>query len=319
MTGFQTTMNSQPAIGIEGDFCSTNPRFSLLASPGGLVAGPNGVSVGRFAWADGDGVVSYGGNGRIGFIHRSQLSLIFPTSLTGANAWPGPQTTMLVVPNAEMSMINSGDVFCRFAAGATVGQKVYANFADGTAVAAATGSPAGATSTGNTISAQTNSFTGGIQNGLLTVVGPVTGTIYPGTIISGTNVVAGTQIQEQVTPLLAGETTGGVGRYLVSIDDGQVVANGTAISGSYGLFTDTTHGTGTFALGDTLTGSSVAAGTTITAFGTGTGANNSGTYIVSPSGTTSTTTITAATDYETNWYVDSYAGAGELAMISTRG
>ena len=119
MAGFQTTINVQPAPGIEGDFCSSNPRFSMLAGPGALVAGPNGVTVGRFAWADADGVVSAGGNGRIGFVHRSNISLIFPTAVTGANAWPGPQSGMLIPPGLEMSMLTSGDVWCRFASGAT--------------------------------------------------------------------------------------------------------------------------------------------------------------------------------------------------------
>jgi len=50
MGGFQTVVNTQPAPGIEGDFCNKNPRFSVDAGPGGLVAGDKGVVVGRFAW-----------------------------------------------------------------------------------------------------------------------------------------------------------------------------------------------------------------------------------------------------------------------------
>lgn len=57
-------------------------------------------------------------------------------------------------------------------------------------------------------------------------------------------------------------------------------------------FTDTTHSTGRFTVGMQLTGTGVAAGTYITALGTGTGANNGGTYTVNISQTVASTTIT---------------------------
>ena len=63
-----------------------------------------------------------------------------------------------------------------------------------------------------------------------------------------------------------------------------------AISGF--IFTDTTHGSGTFQVGMTLTGGTIAAGTVITALGTGTGINNNGTYMVNISQTVTSTTIT---------------------------
>lgn len=69
-----------------------------------------------------------------------------------------------------------------------------------------------------------------------------------------------------------------------------VVGSGTGtISGT--TFTDVTHISGTFAVGQTLTGVGVAAGTKITALLTGTGANNGGTYTVSIAQTTASTTI----------------------------
>ena len=69
-----------------------------------------------------------------------------------------------------------------------------------------------------------------------------------------------------------------------------VLASGTgSISGT--TFTDTTHISGTFAIGQTLTGAGVAAGTTITALITGTGANNGGTYEISIAQTVASTTI----------------------------
>tara|TARA_R110002167_G_scaffold144987_2_gene335823 strand:- start:297 stop:1115 length:819 start_codon:yes stop_codon:yes gene_type:complete len=69
-----------------------------------------------------------------------------------------------------------------------------------------------------------------------------------------------------------------------------IAAAGTGtISGT--TFTDVTHLSGTFAVGQTLTGVGVTAGTTITALLTGTGANNGGTYTVSIAQVTASTTI----------------------------
>lgn len=71
-------------------------------------------------------------------------------------------------------------------------------------------------------------------------------------------------------------------------------ATTAASSGSISTttFTDTTHSTGRFTVGMLLTGSGVAAGTYITALGTGTGANNGGTYTVNISQTVTSQTIT---------------------------
>lgn len=67
-----------------------------------------------------------------------------------------------------------------------------------------------------------------------------------------------------------------------------------ATSGSISTttFTDTTHGSGRFTVGMQLSGTGVAAGTYITALGTGTGANNGGTYTVNISQTVTSQTIT---------------------------
>lgn len=71
-------------------------------------------------------------------------------------------------------------------------------------------------------------------------------------------------------------------------------ATTAATSGSISTttFTDTTHGTGRFTVGMQLSGTGVAAGTYITALGTGTGANNGGTYTVNISQTVTSQTIT---------------------------
>ena len=84
MGDFPSQVQVQPAIGVEGDFCDSNPRFTVDAGPGGMVSGPSGVYVGRFAWAiaplDSDGTpatVSNSGWGPVtGFVHREQQGLI---------------------------------------------------------------------------------------------------------------------------------------------------------------------------------------------------------------------------------------------------
>lgn len=69
-------------------------------------------------------------------------------------------------------------------------------------------------------------------------------------------------------------------------------ANGGSISGT--VFTDTTHGVNRFTVGMLLSGTGVAAGTFITSLGTGTGANNGGTYNVSVSQTVTAQTISGS-------------------------
>lgn len=84
-----------------------------------------------------------------------------------------------------------------------------------------------------------------------------------------------------------------------------------SISGN--VFTDTTHLSGTFEIGQTLVGIGIAPGTIITGLITGTGANNGGTYQVNISQTVASTTITGITIvanyYLKNTTVDVYSTA----------
>jgi hypothetical protein len=77
-------------------------------------------------------------------------------------------------------------------------------------------------------------------------------------------------------------------------DTTTTTATTAALGGSIATttFTDTTHSTGRFTVGMQLTGTGVTAGTFITALGTGTGANNGGTYTVNISQTVTSQTIT---------------------------
>jgi hypothetical protein len=91
-----------------------------------------------------------------------------------------------------------------------------------------------------------------------------------------------------------------------------ITASGTgSISGN--VFTDATHLSGSFAIGQTLVGTGIATGTTITGFLTGTGSNNGGTYTVSVPQTVASTTISgisiSANYYLKNGTLDVYATA----------
>jgi hypothetical protein len=86
-------------------------------------------------------------------------------------------------------------------------------------------------------------------------------------------------------------------------ETGTTTATTAATSGSISTttFTDTTHGTGRFTVGTILSGTGVVAGTYIVSLGTGTGANNGGTYTVNISQTVTSQTITG-TQYANGIY-----------------
>ncbi|MGF6604588.1 hypothetical protein P3T23_009344 [Paraburkholderia sp. GAS448] len=144
--GFQTQVYYQPSPAVEGDFASVNPRASVLAGPGSLVAGPNGVTVGRFAWATSTGqedissgevdfynLVSSSGTGPpSGFVHRNQQALI--------TQWLA-EATMVIPGGLPVTLFSAGDFWARNAGNAAtvVNQKVFADLGNGAAIPADAG------------------------------------------------------------------------------------------------------------------------------------------------------------------------------------
>lgn len=313
--GFQTAVTVQPAIGVEGDFASGNPRFSVIAGAGAFLAGDLGVTVGRFAWATdehvddvgGPAVVNNFGSGPVtGFIHREQQGLI-TQYLKGSS--------MLVPAGFGVTVMSGGDFVVKNAGTnqVAIGNKAYASFADGSVRFGPTGTPdSGGTSTASTIAAGTNSATGTIVGNLFTATAALSGTLYNGSVLSGTGVATGTQIVDQVLPLLAGEALRGLGRYNVSISEQNVAS--TTISGTYGLLTIGGTVAGTFGVGQPVTGGGTSAGTVITDLGTGVG--GAGTYIVNNTQTVGSGALTTSLDVETKWIAMSPGLAGELIKIS---
>lgn len=300
--GFQTAVANQPAPAVVGDLASLNPIFTVDAGPGGLVAGPAGAIIGRFCWAtapvDGDNApsqVSNTGLGPVtGFLFREQQGLI--TAYLAGSGLTVPQGFGLTLANGgDFWVMNDG------ATQALPGATAYATLADGKVTfSALTGVATGS------IAAGASSFTGTIAGDTLTA-SAVTGTIYPGTVLSGSGVASGTKIVRQLTG-----TAGGAGTYAVSIPEQSVAS--TAITGAYGIFTAASGLTGTFSLGSILTGTGISVTTTITAFGTGSG--GLGTYIVDVNTVVGSTAITGTLNVATKWKAMSAALPGELVKIS---
>lgn len=204
------------------------------------------------------------------------------------------------------------------------GQKVYASNTTGAASSfAATGTPSTAgTSTASTIAAGTASVTASIAiptagntvgpgtvPAIMTVTVVGSGTLYPGSLLSGSGVATGTRIVAQLSG-----ATGGPGTYSVSI--AQAVAS-TTITTTYGLLTVGGTVVSGFAVGRTLGGSAdPSAGTVITALGTGVG--GAGTYIVNNTQTVGSGQITSFIGTETDWVTQSFGNGtlGEIIKIS---
>jgi hypothetical protein len=301
MTGFQREIHTEPAPAVDGDFASANPRASMLAGPAALVAGPLGVIVGRFARANfNTGVATnadpgVGASSALGFVARQG-------NIASIIQWLG-ESSMMVMAGREITLHAAGDFWTRFAAGATPGQKVFASYGDGTAVAgAAAGTVAGAvvTAVGGAV------VTGAIAGTVLTVSAVTSGTLGVGSVLSGTGVTAGTTI----TAL--GTGTGGVGTYTVTPSQ---TAASTTITATNQILTVTGVTSGTLAIGQPISGSGVTAGSYISGLGTGTG--GVGTYTISAAQQFGSATVTALGGEETPWYVWSTALSGELAKIST--
>lgn len=321
--GFQTLAYDQPAIGIAGDRASYNNNlFSVLAGPGGLVAGVGGVLIGAFCWTappvdpneTNQIAYSFGSGSPVGFVAR-ELQGQNSTFLSFAGMTILQGYDVVAYTSGDFLVVNNGTTYC------TPGNKAYANFANGLVTFAATGAPTtGASATGSTISsptAGTSSFTGSIADDVLTVTSAPTGTgtstagVWPGTTLSGTGVSTGTKVLSQITGV-----AGQQGTYLVSIG-GQSAAS-TTISGTYGLFTvGTLTTTGPFVVGDILNATgSVVAGTTITYLFSGTGGTGS-VMVVDNNTVVSSQTISAVSNIETKFFARSGGPAGAIIKISS--
>lgn len=285
--GFPRQVNVQAAPAVLGDFCDSNPRATVDAGQGAFVAGPLGVTIGRFAWADADNLtVSNAGTGApTGFARRDQQSII--TQYLA-------ETSLLIPQGYPVTLFNEGG-FWVYNAGSTtsnIGDTAYANYNDGS-ISFGTSVPTSGASTASTvvknISAATGaavpatapSMTGSISGTTLTVTAVASGTVVgAGQVLSGGSSTVGyVDPNTTIVQFLSG-TNGGVGTYEVSIS--QNVAS-TTITASGGCMTLTGANTsGIFSVGDTLsvaTSGTFNANTTITGIVSATG-GAAGTYLL---------------------------------------
>ena len=307
---FQTTVNVNWAPGVEGDFASANPYSAALVGPGGFVAGSQGVTVGRFAWADPSAATGYG-------ITLNNFGVGAPEGFVGRQSQPGQIVTYLA-DNAKLiqpgepvpDVFKAGDFWARNTSGAPVtkGMKAYANYTTGAIAFRAAGSPAQGASVTGAIAASTFSVTASITEGVMNVTAVGSGTVVAGATISGTGITTGTQVTRQLSG-----TAGGIGTYALSVF--QSVASET-VSGSYGTLTVSAVGSGALAVGDVLAGVNVTGTPAITQFLTGTG--GTGTYAVNVSETAASATITATSEIETKWYAESFGDVGDLIKMSSQ-
>ena len=118
------------------------------------------------------------------------------------------------------------------------------------------------------IAAGSSSFTASVAGYVMTVTAVAAGSVVIGGTLGGTGVAANTLITSQLSG-----STGGIGTYAVSVP--QTLAS-EAVFETYGILTVTVVGSGTLAVGQTVSGTGVSASTVITALDGGTG--GTGTY-----------------------------------------
>lgn len=126
--GFQNRINNDLPTGVAGDFASTNPHFSMLAGEGQLKSGEGGTTVGLFAWADGNGLVTNTKTegALVGFVHRNNQAIIMDYS---------EEATMLIPQGREITLMTGGDFFVNLEEGGKRGQFIVADVKTGKAKA----------------------------------------------------------------------------------------------------------------------------------------------------------------------------------------
>lgn len=127
---FQRSLNRDLPRGVAGDFASTNPRNSILAGEGALVAAEP-LTVGQFGFADlttGKVYAAFSAGRVVGFIHRNNQAVV-PL---------GSAASMVIPVGKEVALFSSGDFYVVAPAVVAPGAAVYALDATGAVDEAAT-------------------------------------------------------------------------------------------------------------------------------------------------------------------------------------
>lgn len=283
---FQTRVNIYNPLGVEGDFASANPHASLLTNDGGsLIAGPNGVTIGQFAWVSADGrtVTNQGQypSQPDGFVHRDQQG-VFTQYLQSAGS--------IIPPGFPVTLMRAGDFIDKNAGPSSITRQstLYASYIDGS-LSTAAGTAGSVTATlGSTNTASLGAtFTGAasVASNQL-VVTAVTGLISVGDTVSGSGITGAQTILNQVSG-----TTGGAGTYTLSA---VATCTGGTVT-SFGTTVKVTAVSTYISIGDTIAGGAgFPNGATITAQTSGT-TGGVGVYTISAPGTAYTASATGVT------------------------
>lgn len=208
---FQQQVQIVPARAVEGDFASSNPRATVLAGGGALVAGTGGLIIGRFAWVtlDSDGnpatALNSGQGVPDGFVHREQQGILTQYL---------QEYGMLIPAGFMVTLHSQGDFWMKTRTVATRKQKAFASYIDGgLSTAAAGGSVAGFSGTAS------------FATNVMTVTAVTSGTVNKGTKVTGAGVPANTYVTGQLTG-----TPGGAGTYSLSTTPGTIGAEAITTS-----------------------------------------------------------------------------------------
>lgn len=250
----------------------------------------DGVSVSDFfgAAADETALADIYFNGYNNSTKRPENILFARSTLGAVGAWLlGGPINQLTIPELQglsgsLSIVVDGYTF----SAASIDLSAATSYSAAAALieSGLNASPPTAASVTAAIATGAGSVTASISGNVLTVTAVASGSLAPGATLSGTGVTAGTKITSQLTG-----TTGDVGTY--AVDTPQGVAS-TTITAAFGTMTVSAVASGTLAVGQTLSGSGVTAGTKITGLGTGEGLT--GTYYVDDDTVVASTTVTAS-------------------------
>lgn len=131
---FQTAINLNPPLAVEGNFASVSNTHNVLAGSFAFTAGATGVVMGRFAYADtatGKVTNAQVAGGVIGFVRRGDNTALVTNYLAGAS--------MTIPAGYGVTLYDRGDFWVKTTTVATVGQKVFASDTTGEIATGAAG------------------------------------------------------------------------------------------------------------------------------------------------------------------------------------
>lgn len=126
---FQTVVNKQQAPAVGGDFASVNPYSTMTAGEGAIIVGDGGVSIGKFAFVDKNGIATQTkpqDYRRLGFVaNEQQASIVEYLAEYGLTIQKGQQVTLYT----------QGDFYASFEDGAVASARIYIENSTGKIIA----------------------------------------------------------------------------------------------------------------------------------------------------------------------------------------